>query len=493
MPNDMLKADATELGRRVRAKEVSPRELVDASIAAIEAHNPTLNALVHPMFDKARAQAEQPVGDRIFEGVPFVFKDLDGYLKDEPMHMGSRFMVGFVPTFDTTLFSRMKATGINVVGKTATPEFGIMGTTEPLLGGPCRNPWNTDHSTGGSSGGSASLVAARAVPMGHAGDGGGSIRIPAAHCGLFGIKPTRGRNPLGPDHFEGWGGYVQPGVVSLSVRDSANMLDATHGTEPGAPYRCTVPARPFIEEVGADPGKLRIAFTTQALMGNDTHADNVAAVQDAVKLLQELGHEVVESAPPIDKPALVEAYFAQIAVGVAATIEGCGRLMNKPLISSQFEPATWLLAQIGNRLSALELHNSRSACQQAGLVVDTWFNDFDVFLTPTTAFPPVRIGELSLKRHEEIGLAILRKLPIKKVLDAILPGLAEQALARTPNTMLFNQTGHPGMNVPLHWSDAGLPIGTQFVGRFGDEASLFRLAAQLEQARPWKDNIPTGF
>ena len=351
--------DATALAERVRKGEVHPTELVDQAIAAIEKVNPQLNAVVHKMYDKARAAAKVPLPEGPFRGVPFVVKDLDGWLAGEPFTQSCRMSKDFVPPVDAEIIARMKQTGVVIVGKTNTPELGLLGVTEPELRGPARNPWNPDHTPGGSSGGTAALVASRAVPFGHGGDGGGSIRIPASACGLFGLKPTRGRNPLGPPAGEGWGGYVQQGVLTRSVRDCAAMLDATQGHHAGAPYAAPPRERPYVEEIRRAPRKLRIAFSTGSLFGRETHADVKAAVNDAAALCASLGHELEETPLQVDREALVAAYFTQVAVGAAIGIEDTARWVGRAPTPADFEPVTWLLAQIGRKLPATELQRAR--------------------------------------------------------------------------------------------------------------------------------------
>lgn len=482
--------DATALAERVRKKELHPSELVDEVISRIEALNPKLNAVVHKMYDRARAAAKAPLSEGPFAGVPFLVKDFDGYVAGEPYTASCRAMVDFVPDHDAEIIARYRRAGLIFVAKTNTPELAILGTTEPALRGPTRNPWNLEHSTGGSSGGSAACVAARIVPMAHGGDGGGSIRIPASACGLFGLKPTRARNPVGPDLGEGWGGYVQQHVLTHSVRDSAAMLDATHGPALGDPYLAPPPARPFLQEVGAPPGRLRIAFSTGSLFGKHVHPDCVAAVKDAAKLCDELGHEVVEDAPRLDWSALVRAYLTNVVANVSLEVEEFGRLMKKTPNPADFEPATWALVQLGKMLTAVDLQRARDVTHLASRQVAAFFERYDLFLDATLAYPPVRIGELALKAAELAALAVLRRAPVKPVFLRMFDELAANSLERTPNTQLFNQTGQPAMSVPLSWNAAGLPIGVQFAARFGDEATLFRLAAQLEQARPWAGRRP---
>jgi amidase len=487
---DYADVDATTLAERVKRGDVTASELVETAIAAVEKVNPKLNAMIHKMFDRAREQAKGTLPDGPFRGVPFVVKDLDGYLANEPYRQGSRLSSSFVPDHDAEIIARMKKTGVVILGKTNTPEFGIMGTTEPETQGATRNPWNLDVITGGSSGGTGALVAARAVPFGHGGDGGGSIRIPASACGVFGLKPTRARNPVGPDVGEGWGGYVQQGVITRSVRDCAAMLDATQGYAPGEIYAAPPRARPYVDEVKVAPRKLRIAFSTSSQLGRDTHPDCVAAVKDAAELLRKLGHDVVEASPPLDKAALVDAYFTQVAVSVASDIESTARLVKKTATPADVEAVTWLLGQIGRKLGALDLKRSRDACHRATRVLATFFGEYDLFLNSTLAYPPSKIGELALKPAEKVALSALRVVSPKIVLDKVLADLGSNALEKTPNTQVANQTGHPAMSVPLFWNAQGLPIGVQFLAPFGDEATLFQVAAQLEAERPWANRKP---
>ncbi len=490
MPNVQKVDDATELAARVRRGEVQPLELVEQSIAAIEKVNPQLNAVVHKMYDQARAAAKADLPAGPFRGVPFVVKDLDGWLAGEPYTQSSRLSKDFVPTEDAEMIARIKRTGVVIVGKTNTPEFGLLGVTEPELRGPTRNPWNPDHTPGGSSGGTASIVASRAVPMGHGGDGGGSIRIPSSACGLFGLKPTRGRNPLGPLIGESWGGYVQPGVLTRSVRDCAAMLDATQGPDAGAPYASPPRERPYVEEIAQPPRKLKIAFSTGAQLGKETHADVQAAVRDAAALLASLGHELVETPLPIDRDTLVAAYFTQICVGAASSIEATEKWVGREATPADVEPTTWLLATIGKKLSALDLQHSRDACHATSRALAKFFTGYDLFLDGTLAFPPIKVGQLALKPYEKVALAALRVVSPKIVLDKILADLGTNALSLTPNTQVANQAGLPAMSVPLYWNADNLPIGVQLTAPFGDEATLFRLAAQLETARPWAWRLP---
>jgi amidase len=487
--NDYIACDATELAARVRRGEVRPIELVEKAISGIEAVNPALNAVMHPMYESARAAARD-LPDGPFRGVPMVVKDFDGFVKGEPFTAGTRFLEGFVPDHDSEALARLRRAGLVFVAKTNLPELAILGTTEGRLKGPARNPWNPEHSTGGSSGGSAALVAARAVPLGHGGDGGGSLRIPASACGLVGFKTTRGRVTMAPDFGESWGGYVSWGCLARSVRDAAALIDVMAGPGAGDPYAVPPLERPLAEEVGAPPGKLRVAFTSGSLFGKATHPEAKAAVESAARLLSELGHEVEEARPEFDRARLVRAYLTQIAAGVAAEIEEMGRWVGRKPSPAYFEPTTWFLFQIGRHLNAAELQQARDAAQAAGRSLATFFSRYDLLVTPTLAYPPARLGELALKTIEKAALATLRAIPAGPALRAILAQLAETSLERTPNTQLFNQTGQPAVSLPLHQTPDGLPVGVQFAARYAEDGLLMRVASQIEAARPWKDRVP---
>jgi len=487
--NDYIHCDATELAARVRRGEIRPIDLIETAIAAIEAVNPVLNAVMHPMYDAARAAA-RALPDGPFRGVPMVVKDFDGFIKGEPFTAGTRFLEGFVPDHDSEALARLRRAGIVFVAKTNLPELAILGTTEGRLKGPARNPWNPEHSTGGSSGGSAALVASRAVPLGHGGDGGGSLRIPASACGLVGFKTTRGRVTMAPDFGDIWGGYVSWGGLTRSVRDAAALIDVMAGPADGDPYAVPPLERPLADEVGVPPGKLRAAFTAGSLFGKASHPEARAAVESAARLLRDLGHEVKEDRPEFDREGLVRAYLIQVAAGVAAEIEEMGRWVGRKPSASYFEPGTWFLYQIGRALSASELQQARDAAHAAGRSLARFFSRYDLFVTPTLAYPPVRIGELAIKPIEKAALATLRAVPAGPALRAILAQLADQSLERTPNTQLFNQTGQPAVSLPLHQTPDGLPVGVQLAARYAEDALLVRVSSQIEAARPWKDRIP---
>jgi amidase len=463
--------DATAQASLVRRKEVKPVELVDATIELIERLNPSINAVVTTMFDIARSIANAPLPDGPFKGVPFLLKDLLATYSGVPMSSGSAFLRDFVPQSDSTLVTRFKQAGLIVVGKTNTPEFGILPTTEPALFGPCRNPWDVKRTTGGSSGGSAAAVAARIVPMAHANDGGGSIRIPASCCGLFGLKPARARNPLGPSFGDMFSGMVAEHVVTRSVRDSAALLDATSGPDVGAPYFAPPPPGEFAQEIGKDAGRLRIALTASAPSGVPVHPDCVAAVNDAAAACLDLGHEVVEASPNIQGEIFAPAFMTLWAAGCTWTIDGAARALKREPSPEMFEPGTWTLYQIGKRRSASDYLSALQALQSVSRDIGRFFQEYDVWLTPTLAQPPLPLGHFYSN------------------VDDPLQGM-RRAAEFVPFTPISNVTGQPAMSVPLFWNADGLPIGTHFVGRSGDEATLFRLASQLEESRPWQNRRP---
>ena len=477
-------ADAVELARWVRDGEVSAEELLDAAIERIESRNPDLNAVVLKHFERARKNVHS-LPDGPLKGVPFLVKNLKLQLNGTITTDSTTLHKNKVATATSLIAARYESAGLQILGKTNSPEFGIMGTTEPQMHGATKNPWNTNHTSGGSSGGSASAVAAAMVPAAHSGDGGGSIRIPASCCGLFGLKPTRGRVSLAPFAGEKWGGFVQEHVVTRSVRDSALLLDIVGQPTIGEPYAAPAKARPYVDEVKTAPKPLRIGFTTESLFGGDAHPECREAVQDAVALLTDLGHTVVEETLPFHREDLVHAYFIIVAAGVARAVETTAAYAQKKPASKDFEAATWILAQIGWATRASEYEWAREVIQRDARAIAAHFQSCDVYLTSTMGRPPATLGTLPPSRSEKLQLALLRKVGTRRLLQHVLHEIGNGKLVYTPNTQLFNQTGQPAMSVPLFWNTAGLPIGIQLAGRFGDEATLFQLAAQLEEARPW--------
>ncbi|MBK6281167.1 MAG: amidase [Gammaproteobacteria bacterium] len=487
---EYIRLDATALAGLVRGGEVSAIELLELALARLARWNPAINAVVIELAERARRDAAATLPAGPFAGVPFLVKDLDGFLAGAEFTASSRALLGYVPPRDSELFRRYRDAGLVICGKTNTPEFGLVGTTESLLRGPARNPWNPAYSCGGSSGGSAAAVAARIVPMAHGGDGGGSIRIPASACGLFGLKPTRGRTPMGPDESEAWSGFVQRHAITRTVRDSAMLLDATQGYDAGAPYTAPPPQRPYAGEVGRDPGRLRIAFSTRSLFGRDTHPDCVAAVRAAAALLEHLGHEVTEAHPPIEREALVHAYLVVVAACTAGLVRQIGKLRGRRVRGRELEPTTQFLATLGEALPAGEFEFARLTFHAASRALAPFFAAHDVFVDATLAFPPPRIGEWALAPQLQWAIRSFSSVLPRAVMRRALDHFAADGLERTANTMLFNMSGQPAMSVPLHVNAEGLPIGVQCVGGFGDEATLFRLAAQLEQAAPWIERMP---
>jgi len=478
--DEYVQHDALGLAELVRKGEVSAVELVDAAAARIEQGNAKINAVVQKRYERARTVAAGPLPPGPFAGVPFLLKDLFATEAGVPTSHGSRFFRDTVVDHDSELVVRQKRAGLVILGKTAASELGILPVTETALWGATRNPWALDRTCGGSSGGSAAAVAAGFVPMAHASDGGGSIRIPASCCGLFGLKPTRGRNPFGPDAGEGWHGIAQEHCVSRSVRDSASLLDATAGPDLGAPYSAQPPPRPFAEEVRREPGRLRIAFTTRSLLGKDVHPECVEAVEKTAKLCESLGHTVEEGVPTFDRAEVIHAYLVLGSAETAASIDEGAHLLGRELDPSQFEPGTWFFAQVGRAHTAAELAGS----------IAGWFQTHDLLLTPTLAKPPVLIGELAPRPLEKAGLAALRIAPSRRALRLALRQLAERAFEWAAFTPISNLTGQPAMSVPLHWTSTGLPVGSQFIARTGEEGLLFQLAAQLEKSQPWFNKGP---
>lgn len=490
--SDYDKYDGLGLAELVRRKEVKPSQLVEEAISRIEGLNPQLNAVIHKMYDLARKTAQGDLPEGPFKGVPFLLKDLFADYAGEPTRQGSRFHNDFVPDHDSEMVKRFKKAGVIILGKTNTPEYGLVPVTEPELFGPSNNPWDLNRTTGGSSGGSAAAVAARMVPMAHGNDGGGSIRIPASCCGVFGLKPTRGRNPLGPDLDEAWYGLAVDHILTRSVRDSAAMLDATAGPDPGAPYYAPPPPHPFLNEVGADPGRLRIAFTMKPFLPGTVHDDCVKGLEATVRLCQDLGHEMVEASPQIDSRTFAMAFLTMACGETRAAIEQAEAVKGRKASSRDFEATTWAAGLLGRQITAAEFSKAVHLLKCTARQIAPFFDEYDVLLTPTLAMPPLITGALQPKGLEAFALKLLGRLNAGRLIKAFaeIGALADQVFQFIPYTPVFNATGQPAMSVPLHWSDEGLPIGMQFVGRYGDEAMLFRLASQLEEAKPWIDRVP---
>jgi len=464
--------DGLELAAMVKRKEVSPTELLDAAVARCEAVNPSINAVIDRFEDEARKQIANGLPAGPFVGVPFLTKDLVTPVAGRRSTGGSRLLAGApASAYDGEIVRRYRRAGLVLFGTTNTPEFGLNASTESALFGPARNPWDLSRTTGGSSGGSAAAVASAIVPMAHGTDGGGSLRIPASCCGVFALKPTRGRTPLGPDLAEGPAGTLHVHAITRSVRDSAALLDATAGPDIGDPYAAPPRLRPYLDEVGVPPRQLRIALQLQAPNGASVHPECVKAAEDAAALCEQLGH-IVEIASPTYNVSDFDAAFQDVMTAdMAAMLQHFGVLLGRPVVADDVEPITFMLAHYGGTITGAGYASALQTIRQVGRQIGGWFENFDLLLTPTLAQPPLEIGELSTLTE-----------------DWMAYGAAIFAFA--PFTSLFNATGQPSMSVPLSIGDSGLPIGVQFAARFGDEATLFRLAGQLETACPWSINRP---
>ena len=472
---DYERYDAVGLAQLIRAGEVSVEEVVEAAISRVEARNPALNAVVEPMFDEARRFVAAGVPDGPLAGVPFMLKDLGAMYAGVPMRHGSDYFKDFVAPHDSHIVSRYKAAGLVTIGKTATPELGVSLVTESRVHGITRNPWNLDRGAGGSSGGAAAAVAGGMVPAAHGSDGAGSIRMPSSACGLFGLKPSRGRVSAGPDAGEWTAGLSMHHAITRTVRDSAALLDAIEGNVPGDPYGAPTPARPFAEEVGADPGRRRIAFTKTAPSGKAIDADCIAAVEAAAKLCESLGHDVEEAAPVYDNEAAKRAEFALYAVGLNAMLGAAAQFVGRPVAKEDLNPAVWAWAQAGERYTGVDQFNAVAFGHRMARLIAGFMADYDLLLSPTNGVGPLPHGAVALDSDDA---------------EAYAWPMFEEMM---PFTLIYNLTGQPAASLPLHWNDEGLPIGVQFAAGYGQEATIFRIAAQLEAAAPWADRRPADF
>ncbi len=479
---DYVEFDAVGLARLVATGAVTPLELVEDAIRRIERHNPALNAVVTTMYDQARAMAAAPMEGPL-RGVPFLLKDYLGDYAGVETRQACRFLSGTPAPCHATLTSRFLKAGLIPLGKTNVPELALLPTTESLMYGPACNPWNTDHSTGGSSGGAAAAVAAGIVPLAHANDMGGSIRIPASACGLVGLKPTRGRNPAGPHLGENLAGLNSDGVVSRTVRDTAAVLDQTHGPEVGDIYHPPPPGLAFgsdlspagngifLDAVRRDPGRLRIAFQTRDLSGHQMHPECIAAILTTARQLEALGHIVEEVAMPVDGDMVSQAFMAVFPTAASVAIEREAFLTGKTPTPDQFEPLTWAIHEQAQRLTASQYQLALSVLHQAARTLGAFHQDYDVVLTTTLGMPPMRNGVVNVRETDAArGFSVLA--------------------GYVPFTWLSNATGQPSISLPLHQSMDRLPIGVLLSGAFGADATLLSLAAQLEEAMPWRNRRP---
>lgn len=470
-----LHLDATAQAELVRSKQISARELVDLSIDAVERLNPQINAVIHERFERARTEADAGRSGP-FGGVPLVVKDLNCQIAGEPYHLGTRFLKArqHRATEDSSLYRRLCGAGFVTIGRTNTPEFGSTITTEPLAYGPTRNPWNLEHSTGGSSGGSAAAVSARCVPVGHANDGGGSIRIPASECGLVGLKPSKGRVSLAPAIGESWLGGVVEGCVTRSVRDTAAVLDAIAGYEPGDPNTPPPPSRPYVQELTAPTGALRVGLLSGPLMaGGLDHPEARDSVAATGRLLESLGHHVEIAHPPaLDEAEFGDMFLSVVIAHIASDVATIENTFGVQLTTDDIEPGNHLMAQFGTATNVVTYLAAVNWIQQWTRRVVSWWlpgnqrTGYDVLVTPTLAGPPPRIGALSGDDSTE---------RIREIMQY---------------TAQFNMTGQPAISLPLHTSGEGLPMGVQFVGAPYREDLLIRLASQIETAAPWSARTP---
>jgi amidase len=468
---DYDRYDGLGLAELVRKRQVTAHELLEIARQHVEQRNPATNAIVYPMYQEAETAISAGLPSGPFTGVPYVLKDLGVLYAGTITSSGSSAFRNLVADHDSEIVTRLKRAGLVIFGKTHSSEFGLSTSSESRLFGATRNPWNPEYSAGGSSGGSAAAIAVGMIPVAYATDGGGSIRIPASCCGLFGLKPTRARTPMGPDVGERWNGLGCAHAITRSVRDSAALLDATAGADVGDPYWAPVPKRPYLAEVGVAPGRLKIAFTTKPWNGHAVDAECIAAVDAAAKLCESLGHHVEEASPAIDESARGKAVGVIVTSQVRATLQRAARVLGRQATPEDVETITWAYAESARQFSGSDYAAAIDAVHRSGREVGRFFTRYDVLLTPTMCTPPHKLGVLSLMRSDT---------------DAFHQVL----FGDIGFTALFNTTGNPAMSVPLHWSPDGLPVGAQFVAPFGDEATLFRLAAQLEAAKPWADRRP---
>ena len=480
--------DGIGLAQLIKEKEVSSTEVVEAAIAEIEKKNPELNAVIYKLYDQVRATADQMnlFGD--FAGVPMLLKNITQEIGGEPITDGARALRDYRAPKDSEYVSRVRNTGTIIIGQTNTPELGLMGITEPHLYGPTRNPWNHDYTPGGSSGGSAAAVASGMVPIAGANDGGGSIRIPAAFCGLFGLKPTRGRTPVGWKQGRHWQGAAVDHVLTRSVRDSALMLDRLKGYEKGAAFHTGPFDENYFETVKA-PLKtpLKIAFSTISPIGTEVHPECEEAVLKTVKLLESWGHIVEEKNAPVDGKKLANSYMTLYFGEVAAALKEMEGTIGRKLKTNDIEQTTYILGLIGKAVTAEEFVLGIREWDTAAFKMEEFHEIYDFYVTPTTAFPPSQIGELDASTFEKVLITIVGGLKLQKLVKrlGIIDQMVEKSLKRTPFTQLANLTGQPAMSVPLHITKNGLPAGVQFMAAKGREDLLFQMAGLLEQTDQW--------
>jgi amidase len=480
--------DGLGLAELIKNKELQPKEVLQEAIKTIDQHNPLLNAVINKFYEKAERQAEYVELTGTFAGVPMLLKDIAQEVAGEKLTQGSKAFQSYRAQSDSEYVKRVRKTGAVFVGQTNVPEFALMGNTEPAFYGPTRNPWNLDHTPGGSSGGSAAAVASGMVPIAGANDGGGSIRIPGAYCGLFGMKPTRGRTPVGPKVGRNWQGASADHILSRSVRDSAAMLDEIKIFEKAAAFHAPPFDGSYLQMVTTPPGKrFRIAFSVTSPLGGEVDAECKEAVYETARLLESMGHHVEEMDAPVDGRKIAKSYLTMYFGEVAAAIASLDEVLGRKAVMGDVEQTTWILGLVGKATSAEEVVLSIREWDTAAMAMENFHETYDFYMTPTTAFLPAKIGELEPKKSEQLAMQITGKLSmgglLKKV--GIVEQVAENNLIRTPFTQLANLTGQPAMTVPLHLTANGFPVGVQFMAARGREDLLYSLAGVLEQSDLW--------
>ena len=460
--------DALGLAELVRTKQISPSELLEKAIGLTEKLDPKLNAIPIKHFDLARENLKNQNNAGIFNGVPFLLKDLNNYLEGTVTSGGSRVLKNIKADHTSELVKRTIDSGLNIFGKTNSPELGLTVTTEPVLYGPTRNPWSLDRSSGGSSGGASAAVASGIIPMAQASDGGGSIRIPASCCGLFGLKPTRARTPLGPASLEGWGGQSIFHCVSLSVRDSAALLDVTSGHEKGAPYRSAYQEKSFFEQINIEPGKLKIGYLEDPNI--PISADVKEIMNSTINLCEKLGHSIESTKINYSSEEISLAIVTIISSNVAYAVKSQSQQTGREISNEFFENVTLQMAENGKNFSASDYVNAIKINHRLGQDLEKMFDKYDVLLSPVLASPPVKIGTINMDTTD-------------------MKTYVERLTQYSPFTGVFNQSGQPSMSVPLYRTKDNLPVGSMFSAAFGNENLLFSLAGQLEEAEPWVDSL----
>ncbi|WP_442598543.1 amidase [Neobacillus sp. D3-1R] len=481
--------DGLGLAELVKKKEVHPKELVEEAIRLTNSLNPKLNAVIYRMYEEARKLAETDLSGT-FAGVPMFLKDISQEMEGQPITSGSKALQGFKSKVDSEYVKRLREAGVIFLGRTNVPEFALVAITEPDHYGATRNPWNLNVTPGGSSGGSAAAVASGIVPIAGANDGGGSIRIPAAYCGLFGLKPTRGRTPVGPHYGRAWQGASVEHVLSRSVRDSAAMLDELYKYDKAAAYYAPSFQGSYLQASRTPIGKkLRIALSVSSPIGTEVHPECKKAVLKVARLLESMGHVVEEVDAPVDGHKIAKSYLMMYFAETAALLTSLEETLGKKVTFEDVEPTTWLLGLLGKATTAEEFALSIREWDKAAYQMETFHETYDFYLTPTTAFPPAKIGELEPSSSEKFLISTVGKLGLGGLLKkaGIVDQIAQKNLSRTPFTQLANLTGQPAMSLPLHLTADGLPVGVQVIAAKGREDLLFQLAGELEQAEDWID------